>query len=156
MEKNPRGTRVFKTRVSPFYFPSSSSCSSNPGFFFVHIWRSNRPIGAPTFFVLPLFIVPLQICSSSNLSSYSSSGLCSIVQSKLQRSSSFVLPLFIILRHYSCSSSNRSSCSSSSLFFFKYQNRVLETRFCFLELESIRLKIYLASYFQLTKWESSL
>ena len=103
-----------------------------------------------------LFRSVLRLCSSSNLSSCSSSGLRSIVQSKLQRSSSFVLPLFIVLRHCSCSSSNRSSCSSSSLFFFKYQNRVSETRFCFLELKSIRLKIYLASYFQLTKWESSL
>ena len=48
-----------------------------------------------------------------------------------------------------CSSSD---CSRSILL----QNRVLETRFCFFELKSYRLEIYVALYCLLTKWESSL
>ena len=74
------------------------------------------------------------LCSSSNHSSCSSSGLRSIVQLEFKRSSFFL-------------------CSS---FLLKCQNRVSNTRFFFLELKSIRLDIYLTSYFQLTKWESSL
>ena len=58
-----------------------------------------------------------------------------------------ILPLFFFRSVFLCSSSN--------MFFVKYKNRVLETQFCFLELESTRLKIYVASYVQLTKWESS-
>ena len=71
VEKNPHGTRV-----SPFNFPSSSLCSSNPAFFFVQIWRLDRliahpafnhPIGAPRFFVLrssssdPFFLCSLSL-----------------------------------------------------------------------------------------------
>ena len=49
VEKNPYGTWVFKTRVSPFYFPSSSLCSSDLAFFFMQIWRPDRPITHPAF-----------------------------------------------------------------------------------------------------------
>ena len=47
------------------------------------------------------------------------------------------------------------------LFFFKtnlfqVQKSSLETQFCLLELKSIKLEIYVVSYCQLTKWESSL
>ena len=98
MKKNPRGTRVFKTWVSPFYFPSSSSRSSDPGFFFVQIWRSNRPIGAPTFFVLPLFIVPLQICSSSLffVKSFFLFFFRSAFNCPIGVQAFFILPLFIV------------------------------------------------------------
>ena len=118
MKKNPRGTRVFKTRVSPFYFPSSSSHSSDPGFFFVQIWRSNRPIGAPTFFVLPLFIVPLQICSSSLF--FVKSFFLFFLRSAFNRL--IKAPTFFVLRS---SSIHRSSSlflffvKSFFLFFFK-------------------------------------
>ena len=62
----------------------------------------------------------------------------------------FVLPLFFGAPDgSSICSSNRSCC-------VVLQNRVLETRFCFLEFESMKLKIYVTSYYQLTKWKSSL
>ena len=129
VEENPRGTRVFKTRVSllrlkfhhfNFFFLAffkvtqcsiiqlELQCSSefrfDPAFFFFFFLAPNRSSS-----VLPLFFV-----SSSDPSSV----LCRQI----------VLPV-------------------SGLLFFKYQNWFLETRFFFLELDSTRLEIYLASYF---------
>ena len=57
----------------------------------------------------------------------------------------FVLPLFFLYFDPDCASSDRASSSvlrSSRSWFVLLQNRALETRFCFLELESIRLEIY--------------
>ena len=96
VEKYPRGPRFFKTWVSPFYFPSSYSRSSDLAFFCIlHRYRSkdqivqlptqhsivqltrsahpmfNHPINQiiSSFFLcsLKLQIVHLQICSSSIL-----------------------------------------------------------------------------------------
>ena len=72
--------------------------------------------------------------------------------------------LFFLCSFFLCSNPYRASldCASSSVlrstrsWFVLLQNRVLKTWFCFLELKSIRLEIYVASCCQLTKWESSL
>ena len=72
--------------------------------------------------------------------------------------------LFFLCSFFLCSNPDRASldCASSSVlrstrsWFVLLQNRVLKTWFCFLELKSIRLEIYVASCCQLTKWESSL
>ena len=150
VEKYPHGTRVFKTRVLPFYFflllrvllPRILFFS----FFFVlrhyrfedqivqsptwhsivHSTRSahptfNHPIVSPFFLCSSkLQIIPLQICSPFVL---------------LQ----IILPLFFFKTNL-----------------FQVQKSSLETQFCLLELKSIKLEIYVVSYCQLTKWESSL
>ena len=145
------------------FFPSSSTHSSSLRFIFSFF-----------FFVLQRYKSEDSIVRSSTQHS--------IVQSTRLAHSAFNRPIdqivfsfFLCSSSYSSSSILRSSrlclfksvlplfffklfflCSSLDLIFFKYKNRVLETWFCFLELKSIRLKIYMASYFQLTKWESSL
>ena len=89
----------------------------------ISVLRSIDQIEAPTFFVLPLFFVLCQIVDAAHCSSSNRSS---------------IVPLqFSVLRQI-------------ILWFFRYQNRVLETRFCFLELESIRLEIYLAKTDQIS------
>ena len=120
MEKYPHGTRVFKTRVSQFYFPSSSLRCSDPVFFFdianLKSRSSNRPPSVQLF----------------NRPDRSSSILCSsffLYSSKLQIMPLQICSFFVLLQ-----------IVLPLLFFrsnlFQEQNRVLETRFCFLELES--------------------
>ena len=147
VEENPHGTRVFKTRVSPFYFFLLLPCVR-----FHLLLRSS-------FFVLQhcksrdqIFQSPTQRSSSVRLTQISSPHVqltkSSLRSSSVLRSSKRLfgsdLPLFFL-----CSSSDR-SCS------ILLQNRVLETQFCFLELKFMRLEIYVASFCQLTKWKSSL
>ena len=147
MEKYPRGTQIFHTQVSPFYFPSSSSHL----FFLLHlssillrsstlqIWRLDHPSAH----LVQSSNQPDRLTQRSIVQSTRSSHRSSSV---LWSSKSFlfksILPLFFFRSVFLCSSSN--------MFFFKYKNRVLETRFCFLELKSTRLEIYVASYVQLT------
>ena len=109
----------------------------------LQIWRLDRLI-AHLAFNHPID----QIGSPSIQSTRSSLHSSSILRSSRLCLFKSVLPLFFFKLFF--------LCSSLDLIFFKYKNRVLETWFCFLELKSIRLEIYVASYFQLTKWESSL
>ena len=103
VEKYPHGTRV-----SQFYFPSSSLRCSDPVFFFDIANLKSRSIAHPVF-------------------------NCSI--DLIGAKAFFVLRSSSILRSPDCSSSDLFFvksfffCSSSKLFFFKYKNRVLETRF---------------------------
>ena len=121
-KKNPRGTRVFKTRVPPFYFPFLLLPRVYSFFVLRHcwrLWRSDRP---PSHWRLdrpPAFF--------SNQIAYPAPDRL------LQR----------------CGSPTRLSSSalhsSLGLFFFKSdENRVSKTQFCFLKLKSYRLKIYVA------------
>ena len=177
MEENPCGTRVFKTWVSllrlkferlefHFFFlmlfwvltQCSSLCRSEDHPTFNQIVHVLRQIveDHPDWIWRPPSVQSNHSYSSSDRwrpPSVQSDRSCS----SSDRSSLFTQcsSLFLV-RSFLCSSSSDGSSCSSGLSFFKYQNRVLETRFCFFELESIRLKIYLASYFQLTKWKSSL
>lgn len=135
VEKYPRETQYFKTWVSSFYFfPCSSSSRFISSFFDLKTRSSNHPPSV----------------QSSNQPDRLTQH--SIVQSTYCL---FVPPLVF-------GAPDRAStdlfflCSSLDMMFFKYKNRVLETRFCFLELESLKLEIYVVSYCQLTKWESSL
>ena len=88
-KKKPRGTRVFKTRVPPFYFPSSSSHL----FVSVHSssllkknrppshWRLDRP---PVFFsnqITHLTSLHSFVCSSSLLKTRSSTQSLKIISS---------------------------------------------------------------------------
>ena len=138
--KYPHGIWVFKTWVSLWknitISPSSSSHSSDLAFFFIlrHCKSEDQIIQSPT----------QRSIVQSTSSSLRSSSILRGSRSFLFRS---ILPLFFFRLFFLC---------SSDLFFFKYKNLALETQFCYLELESIRLKIYMASYFQLTIWESSL
>ena len=136
MEERPCGTRVL---LLPHHL-LSSSCRSD----------LDRPIvHSDLFFLcsLSLFFVVRSFLSSSSLDCSSLlHQIVQIVQSPTQIYSSS------LLRRCSSSSNRwfffRSILhrqivgSSSVLLFFKYQNRVLETRICFLELESLRLEIY--------------
>ena len=141
VEENPRGTRVslfffsfFLACVSLFFFVLHSS------FFNATDLKTKSSNHLPS--ILPLLGSPRSTHPAFN-----------------RPDRLFVLPLFFRAPNTSsdlfflCSSSDR-SC------FVLLQNRVLETwsktRFCFLELKSIRLEIYMASFCQLTKWESSL
>ena len=133
-----------------FYIPSSSSRSSDLTFFFVQIWRSNRSSSI--------------LCSSSVHRSSSSLFFVRLFFLFFFRSA-FNCPIgalaFFILRS---SSIHR----SSSLFLFfatvlvlrqivlQVPKSSLRDSILLFRIESIRLEICLASYFQLTKWELSL
>ena len=130
MEKYPHGTRV-----SQFYFPSSSLRCSDPVFFFdianLKSRSSNRP---PS---VQLFNRPDRsssiLCSSFFL--YSSESRLFLFRSILRQ---------IILL----------------LFFFKIvllqvQKSSLRDSVLLFRTQVYKLEIYVASYVQLTKWESS-
>ena len=128
MEKYSHGTRV-----SQFYFPSSSLRCFDPVFFFdvanLKSRSSNRPPSVQLF----------------NRPDRSSSVLCSLFflyssESRLFLFRSILCQIVLLL------------------FFFKFvllQVQKSSLRLG-LELESIKLEIYVASYFQLTKWKLSL
>ena len=131
MEESPCGTRVLLLLPHDLL---SSSCRSD----------SDRPIVHSNLFFLcslSLFFVIRSFLSSSSLDCSSLlRQIVQIVQSPIQIYSSS------LLHRYSSSSDcwfffrsvlhHQIIGSSSVLLFFKYQNRVLETQFCFLELES--------------------
>ena len=162
VEENPRGTRVFKTRVSllrlEFHFFFIAIFWVRPAFF-VKIWRLQSSNILPLHFV---FVLRCQIQSSNILPLHFVSVLRrqivppSILRHQIYYSSSllffkFQVPLFFVIK-----SIILQVCCSSSSRFVVFQVPKSSIWFCFLELESIRLEIYVASYFQLTKWESSL
>ena len=151
MEKYPRETQVFKTRVLPFYF-----------FLLLRILLPRVLFFSFFFFVLQRYRFEDQIVQlptwhlivHSTRSAYptfnhpivSSFFLCS---SKVQIIPFQICSPFVLLQIV------------RPLFFFKtnlfqVQKSSLETRFCLLELKFIKLEIYVVSYCQLTKWESSL
>ena len=131
MEESPCGTRVLLLLPHDLL---SSLCRSD----------SDRPIVHSNLFFLcslSLFFVIRSFLSSSSLDCSSLlRQIVQIVQSPTQIYSSS------LLHRYSSSSDcwfffrsvlhHQIIGSSSVLLFFKYQNQVLETQFCFLELES--------------------
>ena len=139
-------------------FTSSSSRSFE--FFKIRVRSSNRPLRS----VLPLFFVSIlrrqivtqffivKLFGSSNHPLRFVIPLFFVVVLHCQ-----IVPQFFIVRSFLSLSLDHSSIlrrqivgSSLGLFFFKYQNWVLETWFCFLDLE-----IYVAFSVQLIQHKDS-
>ena len=136
-QRCPCETRVFKTRVSRFIFFLLPLCVLLPrvrfvfSFFFFVLWRYNMFFGIANRLTQ---IVPLPLFFSA------ANQLTQIVLS----SSELHIVHLQICWFFLCFSSDRS-------WFGLLQNRVLETQFCFLELESLRLEIYVAISTQISK-----
>ena len=152
--ENPHGTRVcksqvllfktqvLKTRVLPSNFPSSSPRSTDPTLFFFVLRHCKSSSSDQSSNVQPAFIIslffdivdrPLQIEAPA----FIRSSTLHIVPFQIEA------PSFLF---------------NSSFFvkaFFVFSGTKI-TRFCFLELKSIRLEIYLAKTNQISQWNSSI
>ena len=135
-QRCPCETRVFKTRLSRFIFFLLPLCILLPRVRFLLCSLTLQYV--------------LRHCKSAHPDHASSFVLQRCKSTRPDRAKFFGPPhrassdLFFLCWFFLCSSSNRSR-------FGLLQNRVLETRFYFLELKPLRLEIYMAILTQISK-----